>query len=246
MEMIHTAIQAAYAAGDLIRSNFGKAVQVNESTAHDIKIQTDLDSQALIYEIISKSHSDHRLIGEEGDAGNPKGETEWIVDPIDGTINFAMGIPHFCVSIAARRNGKWLLGVIYDPMRNELFSVESGGPSFLNGREIRVSTRHQISDAVLAVGFAKTKESVDHCMSLYNHYGHTAKKLRAMGSAALDMAYVSCGRLDAYIEQGVSLWDIAAGWILVEQAGGSIDAEVKADGKYRLCASSGKIQYPYK
>lgn len=244
MQMIHTAIQAAYAAGDLIRSNFGKVVQVNESTAHDLKIQTDLDSQALIYEMIAKSHPDHRLIGEEGDSGNPEGEIEWIVDPIDGTINFAMGIPHFCVSIAARQKGKWLLGVIYDPMRNELFSVEAGGSSYLNGRVIQVSTRNQLSDAILAVGFAKTKESVDHCMALYQHYGHAAKKLRAMGSAALDLAYVASGRLDAYIEQGVSLWDIAAGWLLVEQAGGKVIAEVKEGDKYRLCASSGRIEYP--
>ena len=244
MQMIHTAIQSALAAGELIRSNFGKEVKINESTLHDIKIQTDIDSQDLIYGIISKHHPDHRLIGEEGDAGNPKGETEWIVDPIDGTINFVMGIPHFCVSIAARREGKFLLGVIYDPIRNELFTVEAGGPTYLNGREVRVSPRNKLSDAIMAVGFAKTKESVDHCMALYQHYGHSAKKLRAMGSAALDLAYVSCGRLDAYIEQGVSLWDIAAGWIMVEQAGGKVEVEVKANGTYRLCGSSGNIEYP--
>ncbi|MES2309399.1 MAG: inositol monophosphatase family protein [Verrucomicrobiota bacterium] len=244
MQMIHTAIQASLAAGELIRSNFGREVQVNESTVHDIKIQTDIDSQDLIYSIISKHHPDHRLIGEEGDSGNAKGEVEWIVDPIDGTINFAMGIPHFCVSIAARKEGKLLLGVIYDPIRNDLFTVEAGGPTYLNGRAVQVSSRNKLSDAIMAVGFAKTKESVDHCMALYNHYGHAAKKLRAMGSAALDLAYVSCGRLDAYIEQGVSLWDIAAGWIMVEQAGGKVEVEVKADGKYRLCASSGRIEYP--
>lgn len=98
----------------------------------------------------------------------------------------------------------------------------------------------------MAVGFAKSRESVDHCLKLYQHYGHEAKKLRAMGSAALDLAYVASGRLDAYIEQGVSLWDIAAGWLIVERAGGKVEVEVKAGEKYKLCGSSGKISYPLK
>src|SRR5262249_18725424 len=110
--MIQTAISAAQAAGKVLRENFGKEVKVNESPKHDIKIQADIDTQNLIYDIISKAHPDHKLIGEEGDSGNPKGEVEWIVDPIDGTLNFACGIPHFCISIAARKKGEMILGVV--------------------------------------------------------------------------------------------------------------------------------------
>jgi myo-inositol-1(or 4)-monophosphatase len=109
-----------------------------------------------------------------------------------------------------------------------------------------VSARATLGEAILAVGFAKSQESIDHCLELYKVYGNRARKLRAMGSAALDLAYVAAGRLDAYIEQGVNIWDIAAGIVLVEEAGGVVETEIKAKGKYRVCAHSGRIDYPLK
>jgi myo-inositol-1(or 4)-monophosphatase len=188
------------------------------------------------------------LIGEEGNAGNPEGDVEWIVDPIDGTVNYVMGIPHFCVSIAARERltGKYLLGVIYDPMRDELFTAEYDSPTRLNGRTQTVSKRATVSEAIMAVGFAKSEESIEHCLSLYQYYGRKAKKLRAMGSAALDLAYVATGRLDAYIEQSVGLWDVAAGVILVEKAGGKADVTVRPDGRIKIAATNGIIDFPHK
>ena len=249
--MIYAAITAAQAAGDRLRQAFGHDLHVNAAYAHDIKLQADVDCQDLIYKILLELHPGTRCIGEEGDSnnpGDPNAEVEWIVDPIDGTMNLAMGIPHFCVSIAAREAASKtiLLGVIYDPLRRELFTAERGSGAFLNGNRIHVSTRTKLSEAVLAVGFAKSQESIDHCLKLYSYYGNAARKLRAMGSAALDLAYVSAGRLDAYIEQGVNLWDIAAGVLLVEEAGGIAETEVKADGGYRVCAHSGRIEYPLK
>jgi len=249
--MIYAAITAAQAAGERLRQAFGHDLQVNATFAHDIKLAADVECQNLIYQILLDHFPKTRCIGEEGDSnnpGDPKAEVEWIVDPIDGTMNLAMGIPHFCVSIAAREavSQRILLGVIYDPLRNELFTAERGSGTYLNGVRQKVSTRDKLSDAVLAVGFAKTQESIDHCLELYKVYGNTARKLRAMGSAALDLAYVSSGRLDAYIEQGVNLWDIAAGIVLVEEAGGVVDFEVKKNGSYRVCASSGRIEYPIK
>lgn len=243
--MIYTAIAAAEAAGELLRRNFGQEIKINSEEAHDIKIQTDVDSQNLIYSILLENFPDHKLLGEEGNAGNPDGEIEWIVDPIDGTVNFVTGIPHFCVSIAARkRGGDYLLGVIYDPMRDEMFTSQPGKPTLLNGVKQTVSKRTQVKDAIMAIGFAKSQESIDHCLKLYNYYGTEAKKLRAMGSAALDMAYVATGRLDAYLEQGVSLWDIAAGELLVRQSGGKVDITVKPDGKLKVTATNGKIDFP--
>lgn len=243
--MIYTAIAAAEAAGELLRRNFGQPIQVNHDEAHDVKIQTDVDSQNLIYSILLDNFPDHKMLGEEGDAGNPNGEIEWIVDPIDGTMNFVMGIPHFCISIAARdKKGETLLGVIYDPMREEMFTAQAGKPCLLNGRKQQVSSRNQVKDAVMAIGFAKSQDSIDHCLKLYQYYGNAAKKLRAMGSAALDLAYVATGRLDAYIEQGVSLWDIAAGDLLVRQAGGKMEITPKPNGKLKIVGSSGKIDFP--
>ena len=249
--MIYAAITAAEAAGDRLRQVFGHDLHVNQDFAHDIKLAADVECQDLIYKILLEHFPKTRCIGEEGDSnnpGDPNAEIEWIVDPIDGTMNLAMGIPHFCVSIAAREAAtlRILLGVIYDPMRRELFTAERGSGAYLNGIRVKVSTRAKLSEAVLAVGFAKSQESIDHCLALYHLYGNAARKLRAMGSAALDLAYVASGRLDAYIEQGVNLWDIAAGIVLVEEAGGIVETEVKKSGSYRVCAHSGLIEYPLK
>jgi myo-inositol-1(or 4)-monophosphatase len=249
--MIYAAITAAEAAGERLRRAFGQELHVNEVAAHDIKLAADVECQDLIYSILLDHFPKSRCIGEEGDSqnpGDPNAEFEWIVDPIDGTMNLAYGIPHFCVSIAVREAAtqKILLGVIYDPMRHELFTAERGTGTYLNGVRQKVSTRATLGEAVLAVGFAKSQDSIDHCLKLYQEYGNSARKLRAMGSAALDLAYVATGRLDAYIEQGVNLWDIAAGIVLVEEAGGVVETEQRVKGKYRVCAHSGLIDYPMK
>jgi len=196
--MIYAAITAAQAAGEKLRQAFGQDLHVNADYAHDIKLAADVECQDLIYSILLDHFPKTRCIGEEGDSnnpGDPKAEVEWIVDPIDGTMNLAMGIPHFCVSIAAREAAtqKILLGVIYDPLRQELFTAQRGTGAYLNGIRRKVSTRAKLSEAVLAVGFAKSQESIDHCLKLYQVYGNAARKLRAMGSAALDMAYVATG-----------------------------------------------------
>jgi myo-inositol-1(or 4)-monophosphatase len=249
--MIYAAITAAQAAGEKLRRAFGQELHVDEALAHDIKLAADKECQALIYKILLDHFPKTRCIGEEGDSnnpGDPSASVEWIVDPIDGTMNLAHSIPHFCVSIAARdaATQRILLGVIYDPMRHELFTAERGTGSYLNGQRVKVSTRAKLSEAVLAVGFAKSQDSIDHCLKLYSFYGNQARKLRAMGSAALDMAYVASARLDAYIEQGVNLWDIAAGIILIEEAVGVVEADCKPSGSYRVCAHSGRIEYPLK
>src|ERR1700677_2473308 len=187
--MIYAAITAAQAAGDKLRHVFGSELHVNEALAHDIKLAADVECQELIYQILLDHFPKTRCIGEEGNfPGDPKAEYEWIVDPIDGTMNLAMGIPHFCVSIAAREAAtqKILLGVIYDPLRRELFTAQRGSGAYLHGIRMQVSTRAQLSEAVLAVGFATSQESIDHCLKLYQVYGNAARKLRAMGTAALD------------------------------------------------------------
>ena len=247
--MIYAAITAAQAAGERLRHAFGQHLTVNATYEHDIKLAADVECQELIFQILLDHFPKTRCIGEEGNhPGDPNAEHEWIVDPIDGTMNLAMGIPHFCVSIAAREvaTKRIILGVIYDPLRRELFTAERGSGAYLNGVRQKVSTRTKLSEAVLAVGFAKTQESIDHCLKLYQIYGSSARKLRAMGSAALDLAYVASGRLDAYIEQGVNLWDVAAGHVLVEEAGGVMEVEEKKDGSLRICASSGLIDFPMK
>ncbi len=240
---LDTALAAARAAGELLRAYFGKPLDVNEFAAHDIKLELDVRAQALITEILLGAFPDHAIFGEEGIAGNQASEWQWIVDPIDGTVNYFYAIPHFCISIALRRGEEIQVGVIYDPMRDEMWAVERGGKPTLNGAPMAVSARTQLSDAVLSVGFSKTKTTIAAGIPLLEKYVMRARKCRLMGSAALDLAYVACGRLDAYIEQSVSLWDVAAGMILVESAGGKFKMTPREDApeKISVVASNGKI-----
>jgi len=241
MDPLDLAIAAARAAGTLIRSNFGTPLNVNALEAHDIKLELDVQSQALITGMVLKEFPDHAIYGEEGLAGNQESAFHWIIDPIDGTVNFFYGIPHFCVSIALREAGTIILGVIYDPMREELWQVRKGGPALLNGKPIAVSKRSEISEAMLSVGFSKTKTTIASGLPLFQDLVYRARKCRLMGSAALDMAYVATGRLDGYIEQSVSLWDIAAGIVLVEAAGGLVKIEPRPDfpDKFSVVATNG-------
>jgi len=240
---LDAAVDAARAAGDLLRHNFQKPLRVNSSEAHDIKLEIDVRAQDLITESLLKQFPEHALYGEEGIVGDQASDHQWVVDPLDGTVNYFYGIPHFCVSIALRLMGEIIVGVIYDPMRDELWATQKGGQTTLNGKTVRVSERADLAEAVISVGLSKTGVTIEAGLPLLQEMVHRARKCRLMGSAALDMAYVACGRLDAYIEQGISLWDIAAGWILVENAGGAVEMKPRTDmkDKYSIIASNGVI-----
>ncbi len=239
-----TAIVAAREAGVLLREQFGRPPEVNEMLAHDIKLALDVQTQDLIALKLLTAFPDHALYGEEGIAGNQDSEWQWIVDPIDGTVNYFYGIPHYCISIALRRGDDIQLGVIYDPQRDELWQTIKGGATLLNDRPVRVSDRDQLSDAVVSIGFSKTKTTINAGLQLLPRYIASVRKCRLMGSAALDLAYVACGRFDAYVEQSVSLWDVAAGKLLLENAGGSFEMTERTDtpDKISVRAWNGKIQ----
>jgi myo-inositol-1(or 4)-monophosphatase len=244
-EYLDTAINAAREAGSLLRLHFGGDLDVNTFEAHDIKLDLDVQSQQLITDRLLAAFPGHAIFGEEGIAGNQSGRFQWIIDPIDGTVNYFYGLPHFCISIALREAGEIILGVIYDPMRDELWQVEKGGVPLLNGRTITVSQRDKIGDAFVSVGFSKSKTTINAGMPLFEQMIHRVRKCRLMGSAALDMAYVASGRLDAYIESQVSLWDVAAGILLIEAAGGKVVLTPipGTTEKYAISATSGRIDF---
>src|SRR2546429_1682191 len=240
---LDAAENAARAAGGLLRKNFHRSQHVNVAEAHDIKLAIDVETQELISKALLKQFPEHALYGEEGIVGDQSSEHQWVVDPLDGTVNYFYGIPHFCVSIALRFKGEIIVGVIYDPIRDEIFAAQKGAQPTLNGKPFRVSERADLAEAVISVGLSKTGVTIDAGLPLLQAMVYRARKCRLMGSAALDMAYVACGRFDAYIEQGISLWDIAAGWILVETAGGTVEMKPRADmkDKYSIVASNGVI-----
>ena len=214
---LDAATKAARSAGELLRSHFGTTLEVNAFEAHDIKLDLDVRSQELITGMLLEQFPDHAIYGEEGLAGNQASHFHWIVDPIDGTVNFFYGIPHFCISIALRQRGEIVVGVIYDPdARRTLAGGERrGGP--LNGQPIAVSAARRSSPTPCSPSaFPRRRRRSPPACRCSRNTCYRARKCRLMGSAALDLAYVACGRLDAYIEQSVSLWDMAAGKILVE------------------------------
>jgi myo-inositol-1(or 4)-monophosphatase len=239
---------AARAAGDLLRTAFHLPRRVNSAEAHDIKLAVDVETQELITRLLLKEFPLHSLYGEEGMIGDQSSEHQWVVDPLDGTVNFFYGIPHFCVSIALRWKSEIIVGVIYDPIRDELWAGQKGEAPTLNGAVFRVSERADLAESVISVGLSKTGETIASGLPLLHEMAHRARKCRLLGSAALDMAYVACGRLDAYIEQGISLWDIAAGWILIETAGGVVEMKPRTDAKdrYSVVASNGVVNLQLK
>lgn len=236
--------RAAREAGALMRENFESDLLVNEIHDHDIKLEMDVRSQELISRILLGAFPDHSILGEEGDEimGNASSEFQWIVDPIDGTVNYYFGIPHFCVSIALRKGPDIIVGVIYDPMLNELFSVGPESDPTRNGKPIRVSNRATLGEAIITVGFSKTNESLDAGFDRFKKVAKKVRKVRIMGSAALGMAYIACGRIDAYVEESVSLWDIAAGELLIQRAGGRVIRNPQPGSKkLGVLSSNGKV-----
>lgn len=232
--MLETAIEAANEAGKLLRKNFGSTLNVNLATHHDIKLEIDEQSQQVITKVILADFPDHCILGEEAVTGNPNADVRWVVDPLDGTVNYFYGIPHYAVSIAAqerRGSDQWetVAGVVLAPEIDELFATEKGQPATLQGKPIKVSNRAQLSEAIVAIGFFKSVETINRSLQDFGHIVHQVRKFRLMGAAALDVVYVACGRYDAYIEYGIKLWDIAAGQLILETAGGRVERRPTSD-----------------
>ncbi len=223
--MLNFATEIAREAGNLLVQKLGVA---KISTKGDINLVTEADIAAenLIIDRIRSYYPQHGILAEEsGEAvlvGGKKSEWKWIIDPLDGTTNYAHGYPCFCVSIALERAGQLEIGVVYDPMRDEMFAAERGQGATLNDRKIRVSTVDQLSGAMLCTGFPyNVRERPDFARDFTN-FTMNAQAVRRDGSAALDLAYVACGRFDGFWEDGLSPWDIAAGALLIFEARGRV------------------------
>lgn len=240
---LETAVVAAKLAGAFLREYFYLDKTVNSSSQFDIKLELDVRSQELIMDYLMKAYPEYAFFGEEGIAGNQASDWQWIVDPIDGTVNYFYGIPHFCVSIALRYKGEVVLGVIYDPMMDELWKVQQGGVPTLNGRDIRVSAREEMAQSIVFIGPGKHAGSLEKGLDRFANMAHQVRKIRITGSAALALAYVASGRFDAYVESSISLWDVAAGNLLIQAAGGVVEYTPYPDNENQaaLMAWNGKI-----
>jgi len=223
--LLYVAIRAARKAGDIIARAYDERGDLNieHKADHDFVTSIDRKAEAAIIREIRRHYPQDGIVAEESDAVNTDADTCWYIDPLDGTTNFIHGYPHFAVSIGAWRDGKPMFGVIYDPLRNEIFEAENGKGAFLNRRRLRVARREKVSQAMFASGLPPYRRNLME--SFQKKMGAcfpAADSYRRGGSAALDLAYVACGRLDAYWEEGLMPWDIAAGAILVQEAGGMV------------------------
>ena len=219
------AIETAREAGAILREKLGSVVVEFKGTV-DLVTDADRASEALIEQRISGTFPDHRLVGEEGIARDPGSGDDanfaWIVDPLDGTTNYAHGYPHFAVSIALAYDRTVLLGVVYDPMRDELFFAERGAGATLNGRPLRLSTASELIRALLATGFSYDLSERGEQLRVWERLQGQTQGIRRDGAAALNLAYVGAGRLDGFWERPLQPWDMAAGSLIVEEAGGIV------------------------
>lgn len=222
--MLNFAIETARDAGQLLLEKFGR-VSISKKGDIDLVTEADLASEALIIERIKSHHPKHSILAEEsGNAVVIGGENrwKWIIDPLDGTTNYAHGYPCFAVTIALEHEGEIVVGVTFDPTRNELFAAERGRGASLNNKPLRVSQTESLSDALLVTGFPYNFKSRPDFAKNLNAFLLKARGVRRDGSAAIDLAYVACGRFDGMWEEGLNPWDVAAGVLLVEEAGGQV------------------------
>lgn len=217
-------VKAARMAGNVLLRSINKldALNVVHKDRMDYASEVDADAEKVIVKELRRAYPDYAVVGEEGGAQG-SGRYTWVIDPLDGTSNYLRGFPHYCVSIALVENGEPTDAVIFDPLRNDLFTASRGAGAQLNERRIRVADRKDLGGTLISTGFhprerARTGAQLECVRELLVH----AEDVRRTGSAALDLAYVACGRLDAYFEAGVKDWDIAAGVLLVREAGGRI------------------------
>ena len=225
--MLNFAIQTARDAGSILAERFGRKIEIANKSEIDLVTELDLASERLIIDRIKTYHPRHAILAEESGASEPVdresgSDWRWIVDPLDGTTNYAHGYPCFCVSIALECRGRMELGVVYDPLRDEMFSAERGQGAALNGRRIRVSSTATLASALLCTGFPYDVRERSEFARHFANFIMTAQGVRRDGAAALDLAYVAAGRFDGFWEEGLKPWDVAAGALIIEEAGGRV------------------------
>lgn len=230
---LNIAVKAARRAASIINraSTQLDLIAVQSKSPNDFVTEVDRAAEAAIIEVLHDAYPQHAILAEEsGESG--ESEFQWIIDPLDGTTNFIHGFPQYAISIALARNGTLEQAVVYDPTRNELFAASKGSGAYLNDRRIRVSKRIRLSESLLGTGFPYREfDRIDAYLGAFRELSQKAAGIRRPGAAALDLAYVACGRLDGFWEMGLQPWDMAAGALLIQEAGGLV-SDFGGDGDY--------------
>lgn len=245
--MIDVAIRAAREAGQYLKENVGRAraVEIKKGEERNLVSEIDKASEARIISLIKGRYPGHDVLAEESGGAASSGTYRWIIDPLDGTTNFLHGVPIYCVSIGVEHNGEIVAGVVYDPNLDELFTAERGSGAFLNGQRLTVSSTGEIIRSLLVTGFPyDIAENPHHAVEHFCNFLMAARGIRRLGSAALDLCYVAAGRFDGFWEVHLQPWDMAAGKLLVEEAGGRtsdfVGGPARIHGK-EIVASNGHL-----
>ena len=222
-DYLRTALRAAQAAARIHQRNVGGDLGIQtKSTETDLVTRVDKESEAKIREILLGEYPDHIVLGEEEGQPEESASHRWIVDPLDGTLNYAHGFPFYCVSIALEIEGELHVGVVLDSFRNELFTAVRGEGATMNGAPIQVTKEEVLRSAMLATGFPYNPDTASDNIEVFARMMHRCRAIRRPGAAALDLCYVACGRLDGFWELKLNAWDVAAGVLIVQEAGGRV------------------------
>jgi myo-inositol-1(or 4)-monophosphatase len=244
---LEVAIAATEAAGEVLRSGFSQEQQIEYKGEVDLVTEADERAEQTIKEVLQDAFPDYEILTEESGrlGGGGSEEARWIVDPLDGTTNYTHALPFFATSIALERNGEVVLGVVHDPMAEEMYTAERGQGATLNGQSIKVTDTAELIRALLATSFSHAEEEdMSVGLDLFGRLTNLTRGVRQLGSGALDLCYVAAGRLDGCFERGLSAWDVAAGMLIVEEAGGKISdyqgGEFDLEGT-EMVASNGSL-----
>ena len=238
-------IEAAYKGAEVTRSLIGKLEHIRKKGEIDLLTEADLGAEKAIIRVIQHHFPDHAILAEESRPLQGTSRYQWVIDPVDGTTNYAHAIEHYAISIALTLDAKVVLGIVLNPETDELFTAVTGKGAFLNNQPITASKTESVSDSLLATGFPYNfKDIYDAVMVRFSNCLLAAQGIRRFGSAALDLCYVACGRFDGYWEQNLNPWDTAAGFLMVEEAGGSVTDFSNQPywiDKKEILATNGKI-----
>ncbi|MEM8628480.1 MAG: inositol monophosphatase family protein [Chlamydiota bacterium] len=247
-ERAYLALQIALKAGALLRTGFGSSFSIREKEGrHNLVTDYDHLSEEMILSSLQKAFPHDRFLAEErGSFASATGEFEWVIDPLDGTVNFAHTVPVFAVSIGCRHEGELSLGVIYQPITQEIFTAQKGKGAFLNGKRLQVTKTGSLREAIVGTGFPyNLAEDPLHCIEKFSRVLKQGIPIRRLGAASIDLAYVADGRFDAFFEVVLQPWDLAAGALIVEEAGGKVTdwqgAPLNIDAHQPVLVSNGKI-----
>ena len=241
-QLLETAVAAATAAGQHAFTNKDRRTESNESFAHDIKLVLDVECQKVAEKIILAQFPDHGILGEEDAYVSPDNAYEWIIDPIDGTMNYTHGFPYWCCSIAVRHNQKVIAGCVYAPEYDECYTAHIEGPALLNGNPIQPAATSNLQDALIFTGISKHMERLaDEQFGRFQSLALNTQKLRINGSAALDICHVAAGSADGYIESSIYLWDFAAAGLIAERTGATLSLHPENSQSYTVVCTTPKL-----